>query len=466
MIKHYLNRKLVTNPKNKKFYIMKTNKLYFNFVLVAVIGGFFLMGPTFFNENSIKIDKNSNYLYNSVVSTELSFYTWGGSGSEHAYDIAVDSSNNSYVIGYTNSFGANDDDLCLIKFNSSGVEWNRTYGGTYRDYGRSIALDSLDDIYITGDTYSFGAGGSDMWLLKINSTGGVEWNHTWGGINNEFGWSIAVDSLNNAYVAGETKSFGEGNSDLCLVKFNSSGVVWNYTCGGSNWDKGYSVTLDPLGNPYVIGDTVSFGAGMSDIYLAKFNSTGMVWNYTWGGIENDHGREVIFDQSGDLYVSGYSGITDPEYDITLVKFNSEGTCQWNSTWKEGYFDYSTGMVMDSSGNAYVSGYTQDYNYPDYDMCLVKFNSTGIADWSCTWGGSEMEYGEGVALGSNGTAFVCGRNYNFTIGESDIYLVQFILGQCSEALPEEILELVIPGYDTVILIGLAFAVSIYLIKRKQ
>jgi len=436
------------------------------------------MGSTFFYEINTKLEVNSNHLRNSVASTELIFYTWGGSGSEDAYDIAADSSNNSYVVGYTNSFGAGDRDICLIKFNSSGVEWNQTFGGIYSDCGRSIVLDSFDNIYIAGYTESFGAGGSDIWLLKINSTGGVEWNHTWGGIYDDFGWRLALDSMNNAYVTGCTKSFGEGDSDMCLVKFNSSGLVWNYTCGGSDRDEGYGVTLDPLGNVYVIGDTKSFGTGETDIYLVKFNSSGLVWNYTWGCCKDDHGREIVCSPSGDLYVAGYyeeppncyipPGVGPIPQSLGLIKFTSEGIYQWNSTWKTGYIDYSHGMVMDSSGNAYVAGYTLTDAYGDYDWCLVRFNPSGIADWNCTWGNTESESCRGVVLASNGTALATGHTLNYSEGEydADICLVQFLLGQCPVALPEETNGQVIPGYNSVILLGIALVVSILIIKRKQ
>jgi len=455
---------------------MKTNKKYFRLVLTIWFGVLFLIGPVFFNVIHTKLNENSNQLRNSSASTELLYYTWGGSGSEAAYDIVIDSANNSYIVGYTNSFGAGDSDLCLVKFNSSGVEWNRTFGGIYRDSGKSIVLDSLNDIYITGHTNSFGAGGSDIWLLKINSTGGVEWNHTWGGIYDDVGWSVALDSLNNAYVAGYTHSFGKGSSDMCLVKFNSTGVVWNYTCGGSDTDGGYGVTLDPLGNVYVVGTTKSFGMGKTDIYLVKFNSSGKVWNYTWGCADRDYGTEIIYSPSGDLYVSGYyeqspNCYIPAEYGpipqrLGLIKFTSDGIYQWNSTWKEGYHDYSYGMVMDPSGNAYVAGYTLTDHYSDYDWCLVRFNSSGVADWHCTWGGNEVDLAMGVTLGPNGTVFVVGYTVSYGAGETDLCLVQFILGQCPIALPEDTNDKFVPGYDTIILIGIAFVVSIVLIKRKQ
>jgi uncharacterized delta-60 repeat protein len=453
----------------------KMNKIYYKFAFTIWITVLFFMSPTNFNEINRTLNENSNQLHNAITSTDLLYYTWGGSGGEGAWDIAIDSSNNSYLVGGTDSFGEGEIDLCIIKFNSSGIEWNQTYGGIYKDSGRSIVLDSLDNIYISGYSKSYGAGGYDIWLLKINTTGGVEWNHTWGGPLDDLGGGVALDSQNNAYVTGTTNSFGEGGSDMCLVKFNSSGVVWNYTCGGIDSDSGSRVTLDPLGNAYVVGTTKSYGLGRTDLFLVKFNSSGVVWNCTWGCADFDSGTDIIYTPSGDLYVAGYfvqspncyvpaSSGPVPQY-IGLIKFTSEGLYQWNNTWKERNHAYSSSMVMDSFGNVYVAGYTSPYSN-DYDWCLVRFNSSGVADWYCIWGGSETDLCQGVTWSPKGTILVAGYTESYGAGNSDLCLVEFIVGQCPITLPDNGIPPIIPGYDTVILIGIAFSVAILLIKKEK
>jgi len=425
---------------------MKINKKWFSLVFAVWICLLLLIGPTAFNEINTKIDSDSNQLHNSITSTNLSYYTWGGSGSESAWDIAKDSLNNSYVVGHKGYLGVSDFNLCLIKFNSSGVEWNKTFGGIYADFGRSIVLDSLDNIYIAGYTESYGVGGSDIWLLKINPSGVVEWNHTWGGMNEDIGWSITLDSQNNAYVTGHTNSFGEGDYDVCLVKFNSSGVVWNYTCGGIDSDRAYGLTLDPLGNAYVVGNTLSFGAGKTDLYLVKFNSS--VAGY--------------YEQAQSCSIPADIGPVPQR--LGLIKFTSEGVYQWNNTWKERNHAYTYAMVMDSSGNAYIAGYTSVSIGEDYDWCLVRFNSSGVADWSCIWGGSETDLTQGVVLGPNGTAFVTGYTKSYGAGGNDVCLVEFIIGECPVAHPED--GDVVTGYDIFILIGIASLVSTLLIKKNK
>lgn len=458
----------------KKSWIMKFNHQFLNFVLIAVLFTVFLTDELQVNDFKASIKTYSSSLHGSSALTDLSFFTWGGIGVERSGGIALDSLNNSYIVGSTKSYGAGEDDFCLIKFNSSGVEWNRTYGGINRDHGRAIALDSHDNIYLTGYTKSFGAGDFDIWLLKLNTTGDVEWSHTWGGIEEDIAWGIALDSNANAYVVGKTSSFGEGSSDMCVIKFNSSGMVWNYTCGGIEREDGYSLTLDSLGNVYAVGRTESYGAGESDLYLVKINSTGMVWNRTWGCVYRDIGTDIELTPAGNLYVSGYfqlppECLVSPgygiEYDIGVVKFNSDGIYQWNSTWQGGYYDYCFGMALDSHDNIFVAGYTNSDGYSDYDICLVRFNSSGAADWSCTWGRSENEYSEGIVLGPNGTVLVCGYTYSYGHGGSDICLVEFIPGHCPVSVPPNI-DGIIPGYDIVLLISIAIVISVFLIKKKK
>jgi len=97
-------------------------------------------------------------------------------------------------------------------------EWSRTWGGNYFDSGNAIALDSSDNIYIAGQTESFGAGSFDIFLVKYDGSGVQQWNRTWGGSADDYCYAIALDSSKNIYLTGSTYSFGAGSSDMCLVK--------------------------------------------------------------------------------------------------------------------------------------------------------------------------------------------------------------------------------------------------------
>jgi hypothetical protein len=289
--------------------------------------------------------------------------TWGGIAGNGGVGVAVDSSANVYVVGLTNNWGAGDFDLLLVKYDSSGVQqWNRTWGGSNEEIGWGVAVDSSDNVYVSGWTYSFGAGNMDMVLVKYDSSGVQQWNRTWGGSNEDGGLGVAADSSDNVYLAGRAKSFGAGNSDMVLVKYDSSGVQqWNHTWGGSNNDRVWGVAVDSSDNAYLTGRTYSFGAGDSDLVLVKYDSSGVQqWNHTWGGSSLDRGTAVAFDSSDNVYASGYTNSFGAgSEDMVLVKYDSSGVQQWNRTWGVSDDDDCFGVAVDSSDNVYLSGSTSE-----------------------------------------------------------------------------------------------------------
>ncbi len=293
---------------------------------------------------------------------------WSGSASENdiGYGVVADVSGNIYVTGYTQILIPSPpqilaSDVLLLKFDSSGnLLWQRTWGGSNDDAGYSVAVDSSGNIYVTGYTWSFGAGGSDVLLLKFDPHGSLLWQKTWGGSNADIGRSVAVDSSGNIYVTGYTNSFGAGGNDVLLLKFDSSGsLLWQLTWGGSSTDAGYGVAVDASGNVYVTGYTNSTGAGGNDVLLLKFDSAGSLllpWQKTWGGSSDDEGFGVAVDSSGNVYVTGYTfsfgaGI----YDVLLLKFDSSGSLLWQKTWGGSSNDVGYGVAVDFSGNALVAG---------------------------------------------------------------------------------------------------------------
>jgi len=130
------------------------------------------------------------------------------------------------IVQGLNTFSIEQDDKgnknivpLLSASNSVAIEWNRTWGGIDEDEGRGVAVDSSDNVYVAGSTESFGAGGKDLVLVKYDSSGAQQWNRTWGGSNYDYGIGVAFDSYDNVYVAGFTYSFGAGAEDMVLVKF-------------------------------------------------------------------------------------------------------------------------------------------------------------------------------------------------------------------------------------------------------
>ncbi|TKJ18441.1 MAG: hypothetical protein CEE43_17995 [Promethearchaeota archaeon Loki_b32] len=308
---------------------MKNRKLYLMVFIFFLYFSFVSQGThTFSNEQDDKDNKNIVPLLSASNSVAYEWNrTWGGIDTDGGSGIAVDSSDNVYLAGYTYSFGVGSYDMVLVKYDSSGVQqWNRTWGRSDWDIGSGVAVDSSDNVYLAGSTYSFGAGNEDMVLVKYDSSGMQQWNRTWGGSDYDGGSGVAVDSSDNVYLAGTTESFGAGSYDMVLVKYDSSGVQqWNHTWGGSDWDYGSGVAVDSSDNVYLAGTTESFGAGDFDMVLVKYDSSGVQqWNRTWGGIDADGGYGVAVDSSDNVYLAGYTESFGAGHsDMVLVKYGVE-----------------------------------------------------------------------------------------------------------------------------------------------
>ncbi|MFX1276482.1 MAG: SBBP repeat-containing protein [Promethearchaeota archaeon] len=396
---------------------------------------------TFTNsENAIKTSSNLLIQWN---------YTWGGSETDYGGGMVWDPAGYAYVSGTTRSFGANESDMCIIKYGSTGKEWNHTWGGSGIDYGNDVAVDSLGTAYVAGQMTSFGAPNGDISLVTFNFWG-KSMNYSWGGSGNDYGNGVVLDSSGKAYVAGYTDSFGLSNISICLVKFNYTGftgVEWNSTWGGDGVSVGLDVALDNSGNAYVAGHTTCFGAKEKDLCIVKFNTTGGVeWNNTWGRAGWDIGYGVAVDSNGNAYVTGSTENTETgDLDMCLVKFNTTGGIEWNYTWGGDEHDNGYGVDLDSSGNAYVVGETTSFGAIYIDVCIVKFNSTGV-EWNYTWNGSGMDTGRDIALDSFGNIYVSLSTNSFTITNMDIGLFKFVFDTSEDGsqLPPDLLLYIIIG----------------------
>jgi len=335
-----------------------------------------------YNRNEIDLPSVSD----SMVS--LWYKTWGGNSDDLCNAIALDSLENIYLAGRTNSFGFGSDDMCLVKYDSSGAQqWNLTWGGSSDDRCYALALDSSENIYLGGYTNSFGAGYSDMCLVKYDSSGAQQWNLTWGGSSDDRCYGLALDSSENIYLAGRTNSFGFGSDDMCLVKYDSSGVQqWNVTWGGSSDDRCYGLALDSSENIYLGGHTNSFGNGYYDVFLLKYSSSGeLLWNLTWGGYNNDYCYGLTIDSFDNIYLVGATeSFGFGSYDAYLIKFNSSGVQQWNLTWRGVNYDHCYALALDSSENIYLGGITNRFGAGGYNMCMVKYgidsDDDGLTDY--------------------------------------------------------------------------------------
>jgi len=301
------------------------------------------------------------------------------------------------------------------KVNESGTkQWTKQLGTSSDDRGNSVTTDSSGNIFVTGSTRggldgNIHSGNDDIFLVKYNSSGTKQWTKQLGTSSGDWGNGVTTDSSGNIYMTGSTEGGLDGNThfgewDIFLVKYNSSGTKqWTKQLGTSSYDYGNDVTTDSSGNVYVTGYTGggldgNTNLGKEDIILVKYNSSGTKqWTRQLGTSSYDYGNGVTTDSSDNIYVTGSTlgnldGNTNINLgvivtfswgnsDIFLVKYDSSGTKQWTKQLGTSSSELGEGVTTDSSGNIYVTGNTLgnldgNTNSGDEDIFLVKYDSSG------------------------------------------------------------------------------------------
>lgn len=304
--------------------------------------------------------------------------------------------------------------------------WTKTFGGYDYDLGNSVQLTSDGGYIIVGGTYSFGAGGSDFWLLKTNSSGDTLWTKMFGGINLENGKSVQQTTDGGYIIVGWTFSFGVGGQAVWLIKTNSSGdTLWTKTFGGSMSEGGNSVQQTTDGGYVIVGWTSSFGAGGGDVWLIKTNSSGdTLWTKTFGGSSSDVGNSVQQTTDGGYIIAGYTysyGVGGN--DVWLIKTNSSGDTLWTKTFGGSDRDVSNSIQQTEEGGYVITGWTDSFGAGDKDVLLIKTNASGDALWTKTFGGSDWDEGRSVHQTFDGEYIIAGYTYSYGVGNGDVFLIK-------------------------------------------
>jgi uncharacterized delta-60 repeat protein len=364
--------------------------------------------------------------------------TYGGTDYDWASSVQQTPDGGYIVAGWTYSFGAGGWDIFLIKTNANGnVQWAKTYGGTNFDSASSVQQTSDGGYIVAGYTNSFGAGGYDIFLIKTDANGNIQWTKTYGGTSSDYASSVRQTSDGGYIVAGITWSFGAGIWDIFLIKTDANGnVQWAKTYGGTGYDWAYSVQQTPDGGYIVAGYTTSFGVGGGDIFLIKTDANGNVqWAKTYGGTGYDDAYSVQQTSDGGYIVAGYTTSFGAGWnDLFLIKTDANGNVQWAKTYGGTSSDYASSVRQTSDGGYIVAGYTTSFGAGDWDIFLIKTDANGDIIWAKTYGGTGWDWAYSVQQTSDGGYIVAGYTQSFGAGSYDIFLIKTDangdIGSCS------------------------------------
>lgn len=457
----------------------------------------------------------------------------GGSLDDTGYSIATDSSSNVYVAGTTGStdfptqaplqsVNAGNEDVFVTKLNSTGTAlvYSTYLGGSATDFAFALALDSAGNVHVVGTTQSTDfpttpkayqtacgscAGGlPSAFVTELNSTGSAMVYSTFvgGAAGDSRGYAIALDSNDSAYITGRTSASDfptttgalqralNGAVNVFLSKLNATGsaLVYSTFLGGNGSDQANGIAVDASFNAYVGGSStstnfpVTTGAfqttlkGSSNAIVSKLNSKGSALTYSTylGGSGADTVWGIRVDGSNNVYVAGQTSSTNfptttsafqttcgtdcAANDAFVSKFNSAGTALLYSTFLGGSGEQEAfALAIDSSGDAYVTGRTSSTDFPHtkgsfqtsfggvFDAYLSELNPTGSGLlYSTYFGGSASDAGLGIAVDSAKNVYLTGRTYstNFAVtpqafaqtcstcgatGNEDAFVSKFVTG---------------------------------------
>jgi hypothetical protein len=353
--------------------------------------------------------------------------TFGGERRDRGINLLQTGDGGYAVVGYSGSTGAKQEDIYLVRTDPHGeVLWSKTYGGEGSDNGWAIMETGDGGFLITGFTNSYGAGEMDIYLLRLDSGGVLLWEKTYGGPESEYGWAMAP-TLDGGYVlAGQTDSFGEGAEDGYLVKVNAQGEeLWSQTFGGLGEDRLFSVDLGDDGGFILTGTTRSFGAGERDLYLVKTTDSGeLAWTQVLGEERDDVGHAVRRTADGGYIVTGYTmSFGAANYDTWLAKFDESGNMLWESFYGDAGDDRAIYGEQTDDGGYILTGYTKSYGAIGWDVFLVRIDSSGVATWHKRFGGRSEDTGYTVRQTSDKGFILTGETYSAGARGGDMYLIK-------------------------------------------
>ena len=386
-------------------------------------------GNVFVTGSSFLIDaKSNNWVTVAYSNGGAPLWTNVYDGPSHNLDqpraIAVGINGNVVVTGYSFSSTNNPSDYATVAYSNTGVPlWTNLYNGPANtfDYPATLAVDSSGNVFVTG--YSDGNGtDNDFATIKYSDTGVPLWTNRYNGPGNGVDSSLAlvVDGNGNAIVTGISLGNGTG-FDYATIKYSSAGVpLWTNRYAGPGDDYAVGISVDKSGNVVVTGHSASLGSE-PDYLTISYSPGGIpLWTNRYNGTGNgsDGANSVIINDNGDIFVTGASIGAGPGYDCATLAYSSMGVPLWTNRYNSPENGYDGGgfLALDKDRNVFVLGSIGT------EYLTLAYSIAGTPLWTNRFVNGNGDFGpSGIATDSEGNVFVTGAAADEAFGNSSDYI---------------------------------------------
>jgi|GEM_PF-250378 len=311
---------------------------------------------------------------------------YGGALRDSGAALCPTANSGYLIVGHTESFGQaypGYPDVYVVNIDSIGdTVWTRTYGGAGYDMAYGVEQTHDGGYVIAGCESPSESGLPNLLLLKIDSLGDVSWSATYGGDSHEQGFSIQQTSDLGYIVVGTSASYGAGDTDVYLLKTDSLGdTLWTRTYGGAYSDAGYSVEQTPdLG--YIVAGYTTSSPGYRCVYLVKTDSLGgRQWDRAYVGSWDNRAYSVHRTSDGGYILAGHTYVYGGPHcmEAYLIKTDSLGDTLWTRTFGGAHYDFGKSVEQTRDGGYVVVGRTSSFGAGQYDVYLVKTGPRGVSE---------------------------------------------------------------------------------------
>jgi len=399
-----------------------TSNEYGRYAITTSQGGYAMAGyvqrtSTTNDMYFIEVDSCGNFIRDRRI---------GGTKDEEAQVITKNNSGDYVMAGYTKSYGFGQSDAYVVRLNSPGLNTAVGYpfGDSLQEAAEYMTIMNSGNYALTGGTNSLTSGGYDVFFARVTAAGALTTFRSYGGSGDDRGYSIRQTSDGGFIIAGGTQSFGAGSSDFYLLKINSTGgLTWTKTFGGPKYDEAYDVKQTLDGGYILVGktrDRDSTGTSKDDIYIVKTTSSGALsWAKVYGGTDNESGESVIQLSDSSYVVAGYTkSYGHGDYDAYLLKLNKAGGLVWSRTYGGNKEDKAYSVEKTSDNGFVLCGHTKSFGSGGFDFYLIKTDNNGHT--GCDSSGAKS-YSPPDSVSSGGSAKLGGQiTSNVKIDSASVY----------------------------------------------